>query len=99
MYTHTHMHACAHAYDVMDFPMGPAICNQNYHVYTCVTAAGCGLVIPILTFMLTDDIHRSGYASGHYGDSVWDCYRILFYLGRACTHLTERWQALFSQYS
>ena len=35
-----------------------------------VTAAGCGPVIPILTFVLTGDVHRSVYASGHYGDSV-----------------------------
>ena len=27
-------------------------------------------VIPILTFVLTGDIHRSVYASGRYGDSV-----------------------------
>ena len=66
---------------------------------TCVTAAGCGPVISIFIFMLTGDIHWSGYASGHYGDSVRDGYRILFYLGRARTHLTERWQALFSRYS
>ena len=60
---------------------------------------GCGLVIPILTFVLTGGVHRSVYASGHYGDSVRDGYRILFYLGQACTNLTERWQALFSWYS
>ena len=35
-----------------------------------VKAAGCGLVIPILTFVLTSDIHRSVYASGHYGNLV-----------------------------
>ena len=35
-----------------------------------VTAAGCGPVIPILTFVLTGDVHQSVYASGHYGDSV-----------------------------
>ena len=44
-------------------------------------AAGCGPVIPILTFMLTSDDHRSGYTSGRYGDSVWDGYRILFTWG------------------
>ena len=31
---------------------------------------GCGPVIPILTFVLTGDVHRSVYASGCYGDSV-----------------------------
>ena len=31
---------------------------------------GCGPVIPILTFVLTGDVHRSVYASGRYGDSV-----------------------------
>ena len=35
-----------------------------------VMAAGCGLVLPILTFVLTGDVHRSMYVSGHYGDSV-----------------------------
>ena len=35
-----------------------------------VMAVGCGPVIPILTFVLTGDIHRSVYASGCYGDSV-----------------------------
>ena len=35
-----------------------------------VTVASCGLVIPILTFVLTGDVHRSVYVSGHYGDSV-----------------------------
>ena len=35
-----------------------------------VTAAGCGPVIPILTFVLTGDVHRSVYASGRYSDSV-----------------------------
>ena len=68
-------------------------------LFTYVTAVGCGPVIPVLTFMLTGDIHQSGYVSGRYGNLVWDGYRILFYLGRACTHLTERWQALFSRYS
>ena len=45
-------------------------------------AVGCGLVIPVLTFMLTGDDHRSGYMSGCYGNSVWDGYRILFTWGR-----------------
>ena len=67
--------------------------------YISVTAAGCRPVIPVLTFVLTGDVHRSGYASGHYGDSVRDGYRILFYLGWAHTNLTKRWQALFSRYS
>ena len=65
----------------------------------CVMAVGCGPVIPILTFVLTSDVHRSGYMSGRYSDSVWDGYRILLYLGWACTNLIKRWQALFSQYS
>ena len=64
-----------------------------------VMAVGCGPVIPVLTFVLSGDIHWSGYTSGHYGDSVRDGYRILFYLGWAHTHLTKRWQALFSWYS
>ena len=57
---------------------------------TYVTAAGCRPEIPILTFMLTGDSHWSGYASGRYGNSVRDGYRIPFYLGWARTHLTER---------
>ena len=62
-------------------------------------AVGCGPVIPVLTFVLTGDVHQSGYASGHYSNSVRDGYRILFYLGRAGTNLIERCQALFSRYS
>ena len=34
-----------------------------------------------VTFVLTSDIHQSVYASGHYGDSVQDGYRILFIRG------------------
>ena len=47
----------------------------------CVTAAGSGPVVPVLTFVLTSDDHWSGYASGRYGDSVRDGYRILFTWG------------------
>ena len=68
--------------------------HWQVQMLTYVTAAGCGPVIPVLTFVLTGDVHWSGYVSGHYGNSVRDGYRILFYLGQACTHLTERWQAL-----
>ena len=46
-----------------------------------VTAVGCGPVIPVLTFVLTGDVHWSVYMLGHYGNSVRDGYRILFYLG------------------
>ena len=53
--------------------------GHKSHLY--VTAAGCGLVIPVLTFVLTGDIHQSGYASGRYGNSVQDGYRILFTWG------------------
>ena len=44
-------------------------------------AAGCGPVIPVITFVLAGDIHWPVNASGCYGDSVWDGYRILFILG------------------
>ena len=37
-------------------------------------AAGCVLVIPVLQVIST----QSMYVSGHYGNSVWDGYRILF---------------------
>ena len=47
----------------------------------CVTAAGCGPVIPVITFVLTGDVHWSVYASGRYGNLVGDGYRILFILG------------------
>ena len=58
--------------------------HQNIYFacsFISVTAVGCGPVIPVITFVLTGDIHRSVYASGHYGDSVRDGYRILFMLG------------------
>ena len=45
------------------------------------TAVGCGPVIPVITFVLTSDVHWSVYALGCYSDSVWDGYRILFVLG------------------
>ena len=46
-------------------------------------AAGCGLVIPILTFVLTGDVHWSVYTSGRYGDSVpgWLQNTILLWMG------------------
>ena len=47
---------------------------------------GCGPVIPVITFVLTGDVHWPVYASGHYGDSVWDGYRILFILGGVGIH-------------
>ena len=47
----------------------------------CVTAAGCGLVIPISTFVWTGVGHRPGYVSGCYSDSVRDGFRIQFILG------------------
>ena len=51
-------------------------------------AAGYGPVIPVFTFVLTGDDHWSGYASGRYGDSVRDGYRILFtWGGHALTSL------------
>ena len=59
-----------------------------FNAYVC---HGCGPVIPVLTFVLTGDVHRSGYMSGRYSDLVRDGYRILFYLGWARTNLTERW--------
>ena len=31
--------------------------------------------------MLAGDVHQPVYALGHYGDSVWDGYRIIFILG------------------
>ena len=38
-------------------------------------------VIPVITFVLASDIHWPVYTSGHYSNSVWDGYRILFILG------------------
>ena len=47
---------------------------------TCVTAAGCGPVIPIFTFVQAGVSDWPVYASGHYSNSVQDGYRILFLL-------------------
>ena len=44
-------------------------------------AAGCGPVIPVITFVLASDVHWPVYALGCYSDSVKDGYRILFILG------------------
>ena len=43
----------------------------------------CGLWAgnTLMTFVLAGGVHRPVYASGHYGDSVRDGYRILFILG------------------
>ena len=60
--------------------MAGGVWQEGIHV-SRLRAVGCGLVIPVITFMLTSDVHRSVYASGRYGDSVWDGYRILFILG------------------
>ena len=46
---------------------------------------GCGPVIPVSTFVQAGISDWPVYASGHYGDSVWDGFRILFILG-AGTH-------------
>ena len=55
--------------------------TQKHYLYIYVTAAGCGPVIPVITFVLTGDVHRPVYALGHYSDLVRDGYRILFTLG------------------
>ena len=44
---------------------------------------GCGLqarLIPVSTFMWAGVSDRPVYVLGHYGDSVWDGYRILLIL-------------------
>ena len=64
-----------------------------------VTAAGCGPVIPVSTFMLAGVSVRPVYVSGRYGNLVWDGDEYYFYFGWARTNLTERWWALSSQYS
>ena len=49
--------------------------------------------LSVSTFVWTSVRERLVYASGRYGDLVWDGYRILIYNnGWACTHLTERWR-------
>ena len=40
----------------------------------------CGPIIPVSTFVWAGVSDRPVYASGHYGDLVWDGYRILFLL-------------------
>ena len=56
------------------------VCQLKLYV-SRMRAAGCGPVIPVITFVLTGDIHRSVYALGRYGNLVRDGYRILFILG------------------
>ena len=62
---------------------------------------GCGQqpVIPVSTFMRARVSDQPGYASGCYGDTVWNGEEYYFYFGRACIHITKRWQALSSWYS
>ena len=51
------------------------------NLWTKYICHGCGPVIPLITFVLTSDVHWPVYTLGHYGNSVWDGYRILFILG------------------
>ena len=44
-------------------------------------AAGCGLVIPISTFVWAGVGHCPVYVLGRYSNSVQDGFRILFLLG------------------
>ena len=46
-----------------------------------VTAAGCGPVILVSTFVWAGVSDRPVYVSGHYSNSVRDGFRILFILG------------------
>ena len=55
--------------------------NMRLDISVCVTAAGCGAVIPVSTFVWAGVGHRPVYVSGRYSDSVWDGFRILFILG------------------
>ena len=48
-------------------------------VMLCVTAVGCGPVIPISTFVQAGVGIRPVYVSGHYGDSVQDGGEYYFY--------------------
>ena len=51
------------------------------HNVTHVTAAGCGPVIPVSTFVWAGVSHWPVYVSGRYSDSVRVGFRILFILG------------------
>ena len=52
--------------------------NKSFEIY--VTAAGCGPVIPVSTFVWARISDWPVYASGRYSDLVWDGYRILLLL-------------------
>ena len=54
-------------------------------MYTYVTAAGCGPVIPVSNSMWAGVGDWPVNVSGRYGDSVWDGFRILFII-RAGMH-------------
>ena len=65
----------------------------------CVTAAGWRASNTRLYFRAGRSRVRLVYVLGHYGDSV--CYSdeyYFYFMGRACTNLTETWQALSSRY-
>ena len=57
------------------------------HSKPYVMAAGGGPVIPVSTFMWAGVSNWPVYMFGHYGDSVWDGYRILLLIegGHALT--------------
>ena len=54
--------------------------QQPEYCVIYVTAVGCGLVIPVSTFVWAGVSDWPGYTSGRYGDSIRDGYRILLLL-------------------